>query len=110
VYLYNFNRKLPYYSEESNFGAFHSAEIVYAYNNLQTLDRPWESYDKNLASIMSDYWSNFAKSGNPNGSGLPKWEQFDYQKPMVIIFDKGTLSIDLPTIKQLSFWEKYMSK
>ena len=36
AYVYNFNRALPAYNPETEFGAFHSGEIVYAYNNLHT--------------------------------------------------------------------------
>ncbi|TFH27708.1 MAG: carboxylesterase family protein, partial [Bacteroidia bacterium] len=48
VFLYSFHRKLPAHSPETQFGAFHSSEIVYAYDNLHTLDRPWEDIDQEI--------------------------------------------------------------
>ena len=54
-------------------GVFHSAELYYVWDNLQIRDWPWTPEDRNLAGIISTYWVNFAKSGNPNGGGLPEW-------------------------------------
>jgi para-nitrobenzyl esterase len=105
VYIYNFNRQLPAYNAESSFGAFHSSEIVYAYDNLKTLNRPWEAADKTLASQMSAYWINFIKTGNPNGSGLVNWPAFDSKNDKVIILDQKIESKALPTKDQLAFLE-----
>jgi para-nitrobenzyl esterase len=107
VYVYNFNRALPAYDAESVFGAFHSGEIVYAYNNLQTLDRPWESSDHRLAETMSDYWANFAKTADPNGAGLPLWQAYDPVSKKVMLLDNEIESSKLPDTKQLQVWQDY---
>jgi len=36
-------------------------------------DWPWESDDRRLADAMSSYWTNFAKTGDPNGPSVPQW-------------------------------------
>jgi para-nitrobenzyl esterase len=46
------------------------AEIPYASN---TASPAWTDVDRALADAMSSYWVNFAKSGDPNGPGLPVW-------------------------------------
>jgi para-nitrobenzyl esterase len=107
VYMYNFNRALPAYNKETDFGAFHSGEIVYAYDNLHTLDRPWEPADQKIADLMSEYWANFVKTGNPNGQHLPQWDAYDTEKEMVMTIDVTSEQKRLPDKDKFEFWEKY---
>jgi len=72
VYTYYFDRVLPW-PAHPEFGAFHTSEVPYVFNTLGKLDRPWTPIDRALADQMSSYWSNFARTGDPNGPGLPKW-------------------------------------
>lgn len=110
VFLYNFNRKLPAHSPETQFGAFHSSEIVYAYDNLHTLDRPWEAIDQEIADLMSSYWVNFAKSGDPNGPGLPRWDPYSAQQEGAMLLDTVSTQQSIPNLDQLKFWESYFLK
>ncbi len=56
-------------------GAVHSAEIEYALGNLATNKVfDWTPDDFRVSQLMQDYFANFIKAGNPNGSGLPAWE------------------------------------
>jgi para-nitrobenzyl esterase len=59
------------------YGAYHSSEVIYAFDNLATRKWPWQKQDRVLADAMSSYWTNFAKTGNPNGGKLPRWPAFD---------------------------------
>ena len=67
-------------------GAYHGAELPYVFN---THDEwlPTSDEDKKLGSIMTSYWANFAKSGNPNGAELPKWSPYEQSKPTTQILD-----------------------
>ncbi|MGA2738454.1 MAG: carboxylesterase family protein [Bryobacteraceae bacterium] len=60
-------------------GAYHSAEIEFVFGALSAHNLPWRPEDKALSDLMSTYWSNFAKNGDPNGSGLPLWPAYSSQ-------------------------------
>ena len=66
-----------YYFSKSNgsLGAWHSGEEIYCYNNIPEKSRLYDATDRNLAELFSDYFVNFLYSGDPNGEGLPRWEQ-----------------------------------
>ena len=69
VYVYHFERRLP--GDES--GAFHSAELWYVFGTLQKSWRPFTEQDYALSAEMLDYWTNFIKTGDPNGGNLDEW-------------------------------------
>lgn len=84
VYVYRFARKVPF-GQYEDFGAFHTGEVPYAYNNLEFVDRPFEPVDYQLAEVMSSYWVNFIKSGNPNADGLPEWPKYNLNSREIMV-------------------------
>lgn len=68
-------------------GAFHSSELWYMFGTLGKSWRPMEAADYELSERMVSYWTNFARTGNPNGEGLPVWKPCTEKDAYVQILD-----------------------
>jgi para-nitrobenzyl esterase len=90
-------------------GAAHAAEIVYVFNNLDTQKRPWQAWDRTLADMMSSYWVNFAKTGDPNGNGLPNWPAYDAGKDLLMHFGDKISVEQSPLKKVIDAVDRYYS-
>ncbi len=82
VYRYRFEDAPPIGVDEKDpaaatwRGAYHSAEIEFVFGDLASKRLPWRSQDRKLSEEMATYWTNFAKTGSPNGNGLPSWPAY----------------------------------
>ncbi len=84
AYLYYFKR-VPPGPEFKKYGAFHAAEIQYAFGNLNPR-RTWDEADRELSAAMADYWVNFATTGDPNRKGLSVWPKYEARKDESMVF------------------------
>ncbi|HYK45026.1 MAG TPA: carboxylesterase family protein, partial [Parafilimonas sp.] len=110
VYMYRFTHIPPATGEYAKYRAFHTAEVPYAYDNLRFVNRPWKSEDYELATIMSSYWANFAKTGDPNGPNLPVWERYHTTHKKIMVLDDKPQTASLPDNERLDFLYKLMIK
>src|ERR1700733_3503878 len=78
VYYYSFRQQPPFPANSvyQAWGASHYAELWYVFDHLDQAPWHWTTADRKLADEISTYWTNFAKSGNPNGPDLPAWPAF----------------------------------
>ena len=84
VYRYKLDLGAPPSKFHPDPVAFHSDDIEYVFGTLAT--RPgadWRPEDWKLSDQMMDYWTNFAKTGNPNGPGLPEWPEYGKGDPVL---------------------------
>jgi para-nitrobenzyl esterase len=101
VYVYRFTRKVPGTGQYAKYGAFHTGEVPYAYNNLKFVNRPWTDIDHKLAGVMSSYWVNFIKTGSPNGKDLPEWKAYNTNEKAVMILGDTQQSQTMPDARRL---------
>jgi para-nitrobenzyl esterase len=100
AYLYYFTRTPP---GAEALGAYHAAEIRYVFGSLGSEATP---VDEELSGVMADYWTNFARTGDPNGDGHVRWEPWnDVDRPFMELGDEvrtGTRLLD----RQLDLLER----
>ena len=81
-YVYFFDRKLP----GDDAGAFHSSELWYMFGTLKRAWRPFEEHDYDLSKEMVTCWTNFIKTGNPNGKNMSTWQPCTQENQFVKLF------------------------
>jgi para-nitrobenzyl esterase len=103
AWLYYFDHRTP----TSPAGASHAAEIGFVFRNLAGSATEGE---RSLSDLMSSYWVNFAKNGDPNGSGLPPWGAFSDAGPQVMHFDQNSGAREgVPNLEQLKAMDEYFA-
>ena len=68
VYEYYFTK------QNGRLGPWHSGEEVYCWGNIPASSKLYDTSDRELSEIFCSYFANFARTGDPNGEGLPIWE------------------------------------
>ncbi|RLN53753.1 hypothetical protein BBJ28_00002368 [Nothophytophthora sp. Chile5] len=90
-------------------GAYHMSEINYCFNNLYDTDSPWEDEDYALADVMSSYWANFIKAGNPNGGDLPYWPASVASSNTTMHLDVTQEVMEIADVDQIDLISEYFA-
>lgn len=104
AWLYWFDRAWP---GKPELGAYHGAEIVYAFQTLASEQQAWTKEDRRISDLMSTYWTNFAKQGDPNGAGLPSWPAYDDSDPKLMSISTEPGTIPTPRAEAQTFLDTY---
>lgn len=115
AYLYYFDQGSP----QAPAGPIHGAEIGYVFDNLGSLIQgvsaagqswPPPADDPTLASVVSGYWVNFAKTGDPNGPGLPAWPAFSASSQQAMFLDERAGTHPVPNMRRLKVFDQYFAR
>ena len=97
AYLYRFSYVQSAVREQLRAGTPHGGEIPFVFGTLGTggfgPPIPATAEDQAVSRMAQSYWVNFAKTGDPNGAGLPVWPRYDPSKDLIFDFHPdGTAS------------------
>jgi para-nitrobenzyl esterase len=104
VFFYQFSRTPPFRRGDRYFGlgATHGMEMPYVFDHLDQQQVAWTAKDRELASIIPAYWTNFAKTGDPNGTGLPRWPEFRTARSQAMVLGDTTAPAPIPNEDRLN--------
>jgi para-nitrobenzyl esterase len=91
VYQYEFQHAIPGHEAE---GSIHSADLPYVfgyYPKTGNIAGPFNDTDFKLANLMQTYWTNFAKTGNPNSGNVPHWPELDDSQALIEFTQNGSV-------------------
>ncbi len=106
-YLYHFTRVAP--SKKQTLGAYHFADVPFVFDSHNFFFTA-NSDDEELTKAMGDYWTNFAKTGNPNGNGLVEWSDYNTENGKWINLNHKIESEKVSRKTKLDILEKTMLK
>ncbi|HYK51455.1 MAG TPA: carboxylesterase family protein [Terriglobales bacterium] len=111
--FYYYIKHSPPYPEGSPFkswGAGHWQELRYAFDHLAQIQWAWTDADHALANTMAAYWTNFSRSGDPNGAGVPVWPNFTTGNERLMNFD-GTVAVaGVPNLTGLRLLDDHFAR
>jgi para-nitrobenzyl esterase len=105
AFVYYFDHRTP----ASPDGANHAAEVPYVFGVFGGADSAPNSDELALSDLIRSYWVNFARTGDPNGTGLPTWPAFTDKDQRVMLFNSIARSRPIPNLEKLKAFDAYYS-
>ena len=113
AFVYFFDQRPPYpadsrYADVA--GVPHGQELSYVFKHLELTALPWTDNDRQISEAMATYWTNFAKTGDPNGTGMPRWPAFTPGDQERMVFNNGKPTAKAyDNVKQLEAMDDYFA-
>jgi len=109
AFVYYFDHRPSASRQITDTGAGHGAELPFVFGPMGVSSRIPLPEDLAVSDLMGRYWTNFAKTGDPNGAGLPSWPAFDEDEQQVMVFDDDTGARRVPNREQLEAMDAYIA-
>ncbi len=113
TFAFVFSRVPPFDPFLSLKAAGHGAELGYVFgyppgSAFYFLEAPWKAWrDARIANEMQTYWTNFAKTGDPNGPGVPPWSAFTATNDSALDIGGTDTTRALPDAKERALMDAY---
>ncbi len=90
-------------------GSGHGSDLPFRFETLNTRGTP-KKEDLALSDVISSYDVNFAKTGDPNGPGLPQWPAFTEQNEQVMVYDAAPNARPYPLLDRARVLDLYIDR
>jgi para-nitrobenzyl esterase len=110
TYLFRFSYVAASMRNEWKTGVPHATELPFVFDTVRAkYGAATTDADEKAADQVLTYYANFAKTGDPNGAGLPEWPKFDPAKDILMNFsmNDGPVAMQDPHHKRLDVTQKY---
>tara|TARA_B100001123_G_scaffold331033_2_gene373180 strand:- start:659 stop:2245 length:1587 start_codon:yes stop_codon:yes gene_type:complete len=91
------------------YGAYHSGDLAYVFGNVGLVGLDWSDWDYELSNVISRYWANFARTGNPNEDGLPSWPRYERDIDQWLEFGDQIQATEDVRQEKLDLFDNYFS-
>ena len=111
VFYYYFDQHpdRPAGSPQADHGTPHGVDVPYVFQTLDRNDAKLTPGDWTVSDLVSTYWTNFAKHGNPNGPGVPPWPEFTPGDRRVMYFHNTAAPGPVPSATALEVLDAYFA-
>jgi para-nitrobenzyl esterase len=101
------HRKTFFYYFSSQCGNGHGAELPYVFQ--YPFGAPWNDDQRQIGRTIAAYWTNFARTGNPNSDGLPDWPEFNLRTNPVMYIGQTFEAETMPDLRAHFLMDTYMN-
>ena len=105
-----FQYYFDYHPDRLDAGSGHGSDVPHAFQTLGGPRGEPKEEDLKLSDMISSYWVNFAKTGDPNGPGLPEWPAFSEDDQKVMVFDEAPGARPVPHLDRLKVLDAYFTE